>query len=266
MQQVNDLAQQEHGLLFQLHRPRDKSMPIIETINGAVSYAEQGAGAPIVLLHGIQGTARTWDTVAPLLSPRYRVVMPNLRGRSESVTPADADAYRLSEFASDLSAVLEMINRTAVIVAWSMGVSVTLELLRRHPHPELRGLVLVSGSPCVGDEARWFNGTTAEEVADEARERGKRLSLIEAAEPHAVAASWQHVKQADFRESLSRILMPALIIHGADDDQCPISHGRQLSQRIPGAQREEWLDTGHNPMAKDPVRLARAIGYFVDSL
>jgi hypothetical protein len=48
----------------------------------------------------------------------------------------------------------------------------------------------------------------AAEVAEEARARGVALSLTEAALPHAVAASWQHVRMADFRAALADIAVP----------------------------------------------------------
>lgn len=241
-------------------------MLVIQTRNGPISFLETGTGSPIVLIHGIQGTARTWDGIVPLLKDRYRAVAPNLRGRSVSYTPNDPDAYRLREFASDLSAVLQTVGGPALLVAWSMGVSVTLELLRQQPRTQLSGLVLVSGSPCVGREARWFNGTTAAEIEEEARERSRRLSLVETAEPHAVAASWHHIQQADFRDLLPSISYPTLVIHGTADDQCPIGHGRLMAEAIPGAQLDEWPGCGHNPMTSDPARFADAISRFAASL
>jgi pimeloyl-ACP methyl ester carboxylesterase len=250
----------------QLTSGRKQGMQTIKTNAGTISVIVQGTGSPVVLLHGIQGTARTWDTVGPMLSNEYSVIAPNLRGRSASITPEDAAAYRLSTFADDLRAVLAWIGQPTVLTAWSMGVSVTLEMIRVHGNCNLRGLVLASGSPCVGDEAHWFHGATAAEVAEEARERGKRLSLVEAAAPHAVAASWQHVKQADFRVLLADIKLPTLVIHGADDDQCPIAHGRMLAQQIPGARLDEWSETGHNPMAKDAWRFASAVRDFIITL
>jgi pimeloyl-ACP methyl ester carboxylesterase len=241
-------------------------MPHIDTPSGPVSYLKDGEGPAIVLVHGIQGTARTWDRVIEALEPRFQLVRPNLRGRGASHTPADPGAYRMQDFAEDLYATMEMIGRPAVVVAWSMGVSVTLELLRRYPKANPRALVLVGGSPCVGTEARWFKGISAEEVAEEARVRGIVLGLTEAAEPHAVAATWHHVQQADYRPGLSSITAPTLIIHGAQDDQCPIGHGRLMAQLIPGARMDEWEHTGHNPMAHNPVRFARAIEGFIDRL
>lgn len=241
-------------------------MPVIQTSAAAISFIEQGCGESVTLLHGIQGTARTWDAVAPMLAERHRVVMPDLRGRGNSCIPADPEAYSLAAFAGDLSTVLDMVGEPTLLVAWSMGVSVTLELLRQAPRKPLRGLVLISGTPCAGKEARWFTANTLSGIAAEAQARAKRLGLTQAADPHAVAASWLHVQKADYRSLLRDIAIPTLIVHGVDDDQCPIEHGRLIAASIPGARMEEWDDTGHNPMAKDAARIARAILAFNDTL
>jgi pimeloyl-ACP methyl ester carboxylesterase len=146
-------------------------MPHLDTPAGPLAYLDQGSGPVLVLVHGIQGTARTWDAIAEALAPRYRVVRPNLRGRAGSHTPPGADGYSLTGFAADLAVMLQSIAEPAVVVAWSMGVSVSLEMLRSFPDARPRGLMLVSGTPCAGDEARWFHGASAAEVAEEARAR-----------------------------------------------------------------------------------------------
>jgi pimeloyl-ACP methyl ester carboxylesterase len=241
-------------------------MPHIDTPAGPITYLDQGSGPVLVLVHGIQGTARTWDAIAETLTPRYRVVRPNLRGRGGSHTPPGAEAYSLAGFADDLAAMLRSIGEPAVVVAWSMGVSVSLEMLRNFQDVRPSGLMLVSGTPCAGDEARWFRGTSADEVAEEARARGLALSLTEAALPHAVAASWQHVRQADFRDELAAVAVPVQVLHGVLDDQCPIAHGRLLARQIPGARLEEWAGAGHNPMAADAARFAKEVDRFASGV
>jgi pimeloyl-ACP methyl ester carboxylesterase len=241
-------------------------MQTLDTDAGPLTYLDEGAGPPLVLVHGIQGTARTWDKVAEALTPRYRVIRPNLRGRAGSHTPQEVQDYSLDGFARDLAAVLEWIAEPAILVAWSMGVSVTLEMLRSQAHPRPRGLLLVSGTPFVGNDARWFSDGSVAQVAEEARARGVALSLTESALPHAVAASWQHVRRADLRGSLAGIGVPVRIVHGLLDDQCPIEHGRQLMRGIRDARIDEWEGVGHNPMAADPLRFAETVDRFAADL
>jgi pimeloyl-ACP methyl ester carboxylesterase len=52
-----------------------------------IAWGELGAGEPLVLLHGITDSHRTWRRVAPLLAARYRVPMPDLPGHGYSARP-----------------------------------------------------------------------------------------------------------------------------------------------------------------------------------
>jgi pimeloyl-ACP methyl ester carboxylesterase len=232
----------------------------------AMNGQQNTQGATIVLLHGIQGTARTWDEVAKGLNSTHRIVAPNLRGRANAFTPDAAGEYRLEDFASDLNDELAKLDHAPFVVAWSMGVSVVLTLLRINPGLNIRGLVFVSGSACVGEEAVWFHSRTMGALVVEAEERRRRLALSEAATSVAVAASWRHVMQADLRPVLDTVSCPTLVIHGAEDDQCPVAHGRLIADRIPQAEFDEWERTGHNPMAADADRFSAAIRDFVASV
>jgi len=46
-----------------------------------------GSGPPVLLLHGHPRTHVTWHKVAPLLSERFTVVCPDLRGYGQSSKP-----------------------------------------------------------------------------------------------------------------------------------------------------------------------------------
>lgn len=220
--------------------------------------ADPARGA-FILLHGIQGTAATWSEVAAHLGAERVILMPNLRGRGRSLCPENGSDYTLDGFATDLRAVIEATPGPLTLVAWSMGVLVTLACLARGSSERLDGLVLASGTPRPGGEAVWFQSETVEDLADEARERAERLGLSAYATPTAVAGSWASVRAADLRAELGRLRLPTLVLHGDRDDQCPLSHGREIAAAIPGAALEIWRDGGHNLMAQDPVRFARSV-------
>ena len=59
-----------------------------------------GAGTPVVLLHGWPQTSHEWRKLAPLLSGRYRLVMPDLPGLGESAIPQGG--YDKKTIAADL--------------------------------------------------------------------------------------------------------------------------------------------------------------------
>ena len=54
-------------------------------VNGTgLHYRFAGAGAPVVLLHGIPKTGYHWRHLLPLLSGPYTVIVPDLRGLGDS--------------------------------------------------------------------------------------------------------------------------------------------------------------------------------------
>lgn len=222
------------------------------------------SGTPtLVLLHGIQGTGAAWNEVIGNLPREIGLVVPNMRGRAGSYTPEDPDSYKISDFSGDLDGLLEMLEAPVWLCGWSMGVLVILDYLARFGQDRVAGLVLASGTACLNGEAKWFQGETPEEIANEAADRAAKLGLSEAATPMAAAGSWLSAREADLREGLPGIDVPTLVIHGSADDQCPPAHGLAIAETIPGARFELWDGGGHNLMKEDPKRFAGLVAQFL---
>src|ERR1700742_1596887 len=45
-----------------------------------VTYRTAGSGPALLLLHGVANSSQTWERVAPLLSPRFTLIAPDLLG------------------------------------------------------------------------------------------------------------------------------------------------------------------------------------------
>ncbi len=208
---------------------------------------ELGQGPPLLLVHGIQGTAEAWTPLLPALCFR-RCVLPNLPGRGLSPRwipggPLPHDRYyHLDHYADLLRALLLALHeRHGVPVAlagWSMGVSVILNMLARHGDAYVERLVLISGTACATPGAAWFKGATPQAVVEEADARAARLGLKLVADADAVAASWASVRSADLRSAARDIRCPTLVVHGEFDEDSPVSHGRWLAEHVPEA---KWL-------------------------
>src|SRR2546423_7431461 len=92
------------------------------TLHGhRVSYRVTGDGGPVVLLiHGITGSARQWDQVAPLLAERYTVVAPDLLGHGDSDKPRGD--YSLGAYAASVRDLMVVLGiRRATVVGHSLG-------------------------------------------------------------------------------------------------------------------------------------------------
>ena len=78
-------------------------------------------GAALVLLHGGQGNARQWDTVARALADRSRVLAPDLRGHGESDHAPDGD-YAPDVVAGDVEALADALGLGRfALVGFSIG-------------------------------------------------------------------------------------------------------------------------------------------------
>lgn len=227
------------------------------TSRGPLTYSDSGGDLQrqaLVLVHGIQGTAAAWDPVIPMLAARRRVVAVNLRGREGSTVRRPED-LTVPAFAEDLQSLVATLGTPVHLVGWSMGVLVVLQLLACNDAGVVSA-VLASGTACVGEDARWFRASDAAGVAAEAADRAARLRLDRTAPPETVAASWLSVRTADLRGALGGVRVPALVIHGAHDDECPLAHAHALARHLPHARLSVWAGSGHNLVAADPRRFA----------
>jgi pimeloyl-ACP methyl ester carboxylesterase len=99
-----------------------------------IRYADRGAGDVIVLVHGNGSSLEGWidSGVLPDLARSYRVVALDARGHGKSGKPHDAKAYG-REMGLDVVRLMDHLQiRRAHIVGYSMGASITAQLLTSH--------------------------------------------------------------------------------------------------------------------------------------
>jgi len=120
---------------------------------------------PMVLVHGLAYTARTWDFVAPLLAEKgWLPLAPDLRGHGRTDKPAGE--YTFDVIFNDLAAFLEVTNiEKPLLVGHSWGGMAVLDYAARvtlGPRSP-SGIVLVDGG--IG-RMRDIPGSTWEKVRD----------------------------------------------------------------------------------------------------
>lgn len=107
-------------------------------IRGELEFDVVDAGPPegerVVLLHGFPQMASSWDLLAPLLHERgYRTLAMNQRGYSPRARPRGRGAYRVTELAGDVSALIDAVGRGPVHVVghdWGAVVGWVLATVR----------------------------------------------------------------------------------------------------------------------------------------
>ncbi len=218
----------------------------------------------VVAIHGIQGTRAAWLPVAGALDDRCTFLLPNLPGRGGAPRPASAADCSLDAFAGVLRRTIEAhaSDGAFVLAGWSLGVSVALaylEMARRDPScPMPAGLVLVSGTPQL-EAVTWFAASEPDALIAEIAARERRLALREAADHRTVGWTWDAVHRSDQRAGLAAIGCPTLVIHGSEDDDCPVSHAVALADGIPDAALTVLEGAGHGVLGSHTNEVAAAL-------
>lgn len=244
-----------------------------------------GSGDPILFVHGFPLSRRLWHHAPALLSEKYTLVMPDLRGMGQSEATESAT---MTDYADDLAAILDATapQKPAIVVGLSMGGYVAFEFFRRHG-AKVRALVLADtkaepdtveaakgrhdtaekvlreGSGVVADAMtpKLFAKSTSTAVVEEWR------AIMAATKPVGVAAALNAMaSRPDSVPTLAQIKVPTLVIVGEEDAITPPANARTIHTGIEGAQLKTLPDAGHMPPVEKPAEFFGAISRFLSSL
>ena len=264
------------------------SIKSVELPNGVVlSYAEQGdeSGVPVILLHGVTDSWRSFDPVLPLFSGSIHAFAVTQRGHGDSSHPQSG--YLFSDFAGDLAAFMDVTDlENAVIVGHSMGSAVAQRFAIDHPD-RVKGLVLVGsfasmrGNPVVQD---FWDSTVSRitDPVDPAIVRAFQESTIYTSVPPTFyemvvqeslkvpARVWLEAFAGfpvqDLSGELGKIKAPTLIVWGDQDAFCPRSDQDTLSSTISGSRLAVYSGTGHAVHWEEPQRFVSDLEAFINGL
>ncbi len=128
--------------LFLLGGPLSAQDRFFDSGGVGLRFVEQGAGEPVILLHGFAGSLQMWAGMIPSLAEDYRVVALDVRGHGKSAKPHEPEAYGLA-LVEDVVRLCDHLQiERAHIVGYSMGAMIALKLATTHPD---RTLSVVAG-------------------------------------------------------------------------------------------------------------------------
>jgi pimeloyl-ACP methyl ester carboxylesterase len=93
-----------------------------------IGYQQSGSGRPLVLVHGVGGTAARWAPVLPALAQHFRVYALDRRGRGAS---GDSSSYGLEREVEDIAALVDSIGEPVNVLGHSFGATCALEVMLR---------------------------------------------------------------------------------------------------------------------------------------
>jgi esterase len=260
-------------------------------------YTEWGDphAAPVVLLHGVTGHARTWDDEARALAARHRVLVLDQRGHGDSDPAPDGD-YTTATLAHDLAAFLDALGLARVgLVGLSLGGRVAIALAGGHP-ARVERLVVVDIGPEVAAAGRtrvgmMMGGTperfeTLEEALAYSRAGNPRYteSQLRARVEHGVRPlpgggfTWKYdrglreaVRLGKWRDPIdlwplwSAIACPTLLVRGEESDILSPEIARRMLDTQPRARLIEVPGAGHTVPGDQPDAFRALLGAFLAS-
>jgi pimeloyl-ACP methyl ester carboxylesterase len=116
-----------------------------------LAVLDEGAGSPVLLLHGFPDSARLWrHQIAALTGAGMRAIAPDLRGFGASEKPAEVGAYRVGRSVADMVALLDALDIERVrVVGHDWGASVAWALAAFVPDRVERLVVMSVGHPAL---------------------------------------------------------------------------------------------------------------------
>jgi pimeloyl-ACP methyl ester carboxylesterase len=108
----------------------------------------EGGNPPIVLLHGLTANARFFDGLVQELSPRFRAIVPDLRGRGLSSQPATG--YSMADHAADVLGLCDALGLPRVTLAGhSFGGLLSTWIAANRPERVAKVVLLDVAAPLI---------------------------------------------------------------------------------------------------------------------
>ena len=219
-----------------------------------IEYLDEGAGDPVVLVHGFASNKETnWvypGWIKSLKDAGYRAIALDNRGHGASTKYYETERYHIPEMTKDVIALLDHLNiAKADLVGYSMGARISAYAAAHYPS-RVRSAVLggmginLTQSVSSGDTvAKALEAASAEDVADPVGLSFRKFAEQTKSDLKALAALSRSHQRIVPREDAARIRVPVLVVVGTKDDIA--GSGEELAGLIPGAKFVSLPDRDH---------------------
>jgi pimeloyl-ACP methyl ester carboxylesterase len=249
-----------------------------------------GSGhGPLFALHGVHGTAQSWEGLVQALNGAVPIVAMDQRGHGESSWPDEG--YDVRTMADDAAAVATELGETPIdVVGHGFGAAVALVLAAHHPHVVRRLVIseppfedrgfgpvtrIITESPDEFDSwdaGRQFLAERMVGVSPETVDRrtGERLRKDD-------DGKWRWrgslqgmrkllerpMKGLDLWQDAPRILAPTIVVRGSRSVVFPVETFERLARVIPQAEGFQIANVGQALPDERPLALAHLLRGFL---
>lgn len=239
-------------------------MSTITTKDGTeIYYKEWGEGPVVTFSHGWPLSSDAWDGQMHFLAQNgYKVVAHDRRGHGRSSQASSGND--MNGYADDLAAIIEALDLgNATLIGHSTGGGEVTRYIGRHGSKRVAKVVLVAAVPPImlktpanpeGLPIEVFDGLRAGLLKDRSQfYRDLAIQFYGANRPGAKVSqgtldqfwlwsmqaglknAYESIKafsETDFTEDLKKIDVPALVLHGEDDQIVPVKDSAKKSAKL----------------------------------
>jgi 3-oxoadipate enol-lactonase len=246
-------------------------------------YQIEGAGPPVMLIHGVGADGSSWDAIAPALVPRFTVLRLDLRGHGRS--GHIDNELGLGDFVSDVIDVLDATDiPRAHIVGFSLGGMIAQALALDHASRvdrlvllsavagrteqerarvqdrleilRTQGIAAISGAA----QQRWFTDGFIARYPELVR---TRMEQLQRNHPASYAAAYTVFSTSDLGERLHAIDRPTLVATGEHDVGSSTRMARLMQQRIRDSELQIIPGLKHSVLTEAPETIATMLLEFL---
>ena len=273
-------------------------MAVLElTGGGLLEFDDAGSGPAIVFLHGWSLGKDAFSIQRRVLSDRYRIVVPDMRGHGSSTHFAEGDG--IDTLAGDLEQLLVHLDLDDVIlVGWSMGALVAWEFARGPQGGRVKGIVTIDMVPRVLNGDGWQHGLRsgthlydvdidltkmrddwhaftrayvpkvfAEGKTEQRRELiDKMVELVSDNDVDSMIGLWTSLVHADFVDTVQTLHVPTLITYGKLSQIYTEEAAAWMDRHIQNSRGIGFAESGHAPHLEEPQRFNESLAGFADEL
>jgi len=260
----------------------------VKSGDAEISYWTLGSGPPVVLLHPFPVNHEFWYPITDILSSRYRLIMPDLRGHGDSET-GDGPAT-MEKHAADIFAVMNDAQADkSPVVGVSIGGYAIFEFWRKFRSRVSALLLCNTKAPADNVEGRASRLQAANDVLERGTEpffegmvqkvlgsttRENRPDLVDGALRMMRKMSPQDVAQVqrgmaerpDSIETLKTINVPTLLVTGDEDPMTGVNEAELMHQHIRGSEVRVITKAGHYSPWEQPEQASRLLRQFLDRI
>ena len=260
-------------------------MPTVDLQTVSLFYEEQGAGEPLLLLHGLGSNGRSWEYQQEAFARKFRVVVPDVRGHGQSAKPPGP--YSVAQFSKDIFTLLDHLQIDQFhLMGLSMGGMIGFQMAVEQPE-RFKSMIVVNSGPELiprGLKEKWqiwqrkliTRFVAMDKIAEliggrlfpephQANLKEQFIQQMGSNDPKAYKAATDALLGWSVSARLDRINFPILVVSG-DMDYTPVAFKEAYMRQLPTSQLHVVENSRHATPVDQPEAFNTAVLNFLHTV